>query len=36
MFAAIGQEFTKNLLKIKGNSSGFGFAMQELHSEEAI
>ena len=36
MFAAITQEFSKNLLKIKGNSSSFGFAIQELPSEEAI
>ena len=30
MFAAITQAFLKNLLKIKANSSGFGFAIQEL------
>ena len=36
MFAAITQELLKNLLKIKGNSSSFGFAIQELPSEEAI
>ena len=36
MFAAITQEFSKNLLKIKGNSPSFGFAIQELPSEEAI
>ena len=35
MFAAITQELLKNLLKIKGNSSSFGFAIQELPSEEA-
>ena len=33
MFAAITQELSKNL-KIKGNSSSFGFAIQELLSEE--
>ena len=33
---SITQEFSKNLLNIKGNSSGFGFAIQELPSEEAI
>ena len=26
----------QNLLKIKGNSSSFGFVIQELPSEEAI
>ena len=36
MFTAITQEFSKNLLKIKVNSSSFGFAIQELPSEEAI
>ena len=36
MFAAITQEFSKNLLKIKGNSSSFGFDIQELSSEKAI
>ena len=36
MFAAITQEFSKKLLKIKGNSSSFGFAILELPSEEAI
>ena len=36
MFAAIAQEFLKNLLKIKGNSSSFGFAIQDLPSEETI
>ena len=36
MFAAITQEFSKNLLKIKGSSSSFDFAIQELPSEEAI
>ena len=30
MFAAITQEFLKNLLKIKGDSSSFGFAIKEL------
>ena len=36
MVAAITQEFSKNLLKIKGNSSSSVFAIQELPSEEAI
>ena len=36
MFAAITQEFSKNPLKIKSNSSSFGFAIQELPSEETI
>ena len=36
MFAAITQEFSKNLLKIKGNFSSFGFDIQEPPSEEAI
>ena len=36
MFAAITREFSKNLVKIKGNSSSFGFAIQKLPSEEAI
>ena len=36
MLAAITQEFSKNLLKIKDNSSSFGFAIQELPSEKAI
>ena len=36
MFAAVTQEFSKNLLKIKGNPSSFGFAIQELPSKEAI
>ena len=36
MFAAITQELSKNLLKIKGNSSGFDFAIQEFPSKEAI
>ena len=36
MFAAITHEFSKNLLKIKGNSSSFRFAIQKLPSEEAI
>ena len=35
MFAAVTQEFSKNL-KIKGNPSSFGFAIQELPSKEAI
>ena len=34
MFEAITQEFSKNLLKIKGSFSSFGFAIQELLSEE--
>ena len=33
---SITQEFSKNLLKIKGNSFSFGFAIQKLPSEEAI
>ena len=36
MFAVITQEFSNNLLKIKGNCSSFGFTIQELPSEEAI
>ena len=28
-------EFSKNLINIKGNSSSFGFAIQELSCEEA-
>ena len=36
MFVAITQESSMNLLKIKGNSSSFGFAIQELLFEAAI
>ena len=34
MFAAITQDFSKNLLKIKSNLSSFGFAIQELPTEK--
>ena len=36
MFAAMTQEFSKKLLKIQGNSSSFGFGIQELASEKGI
>ena len=36
MCVSVTQKFSKNLLKIKGNTSSFGFAIQELSSKEAI
>ena len=30
MCVSVTQEFSKNLQKVKGNSSDFGFAIQEL------
>ena len=36
MFAATTKEFSKNLLKTKGNSSSFGFAIQVFPSEQTI
>ena len=36
MFPAMTRKFSKNLLKIKGNSSSFGFAIEEFPSDEAI
>ena len=36
MYVSIKQEFSKNFQKVKGNSSSFGFAIEELPSGEAI
>ena len=36
MCVSITQEFSENLQRVKGNSSSFGFAVQELTCEEAI
>ena len=34
-FSGVYQQVSMNLINIKGNSSSFGFAIQELPSEEA-